>query len=142
MSLFKDIKNYFSFKRIIKSKRVELESNFNIRIDNADRLYTVLNVPTDAIGEAYDLKKSDVDRISESYIREYVSKLSTYLNSIGLSELYDFYEPVKKVEKYSYLIIIGYKQLDSLEINKIIYRILLPILSFLSFMFIIKLIFF
>lgn len=142
MSLFKDIRNYFSFKRIIKSKKVDLESNFNIRIDKADRLYTVINVPADAIGEAYDLKKSDVDRIAESYIREYVSKLSTYLNSIGLSELYDFYEPVKKVEKYSYLIVIGYKQLDSLDINKIIYRILLPILSFLSFMFIIKLIFF
>lgn len=142
MSLIKDIKNYFSFKRIIKSKRVELESNFNIRIDNADRLYTVLNVPSDEIGEAYDLKKSDVDKISESYIREYISKLSTYLNSIGLSELYDFYEPVKKVEKYSYLIIIGYKQLDSLEINKIIYRILLPISSFILIMYIIKIIFF
>jgi hypothetical protein len=142
MSLFKDIKNYFFFKRIIKSKRVELKSNFNIRIDNADRLYTVLNVPSDEIGEAYDLKKSDVDKISESYIREYVSKLSTYLNSIGLSELYDFYEPVKKVEKYSYLIIIGYKQLDSLEINKIIYRILLPICSFILLIYIIKLIFF
>jgi hypothetical protein len=142
MSLIKDIKNYFFFKRIIKSKRVELKSNFNIRIDNADRLYTVLNVPSDEIGEAYDLKKSDVDKISESYIREYVSKLSTYLNSIGLSELYDFYEPVKKVEKYSYLIIIGYKQLDSLEINKIIYRILLPICSFILLIYIIKLIFF
>lgn len=142
MSLIKDIKNYFFFKRIIKSKRVELKSNFNIRIDNADRLYTVLNVPSDEIGEAYDLKKSDVDKISESYIREYISKLSTYLNSIGLSELYDFYEPVKKVEKYSYLIIIGYKQLDSLEINKIIYRILLPISSFILIMYIIKLIFF
>jgi hypothetical protein len=99
-------------------------------------------VPSDEIGEAYDLKKSDVDKISESYIREYVSKLSTYLNSIGLSELYDFYEPVKKVEKYSYLIIIGYKQLDSLEINKIIYRILLPICSFILLIYIIKLIFF
>lgn len=142
MSLIKDIKNYFFFKRIIKSKRVELKSNFNIRIDNADRLYTVLNVPSDEIGEAYDLKKSDVDKISESYIREYISKLSTYLNSIGLSELYDFYEPVKKVEKYSYLIIIGYKQLDSLEINKIIYRILLPISSIILIMYIIKLIFF
>ena len=87
-------------------------------------------------------KKSDVDKISESYIREYISKLSTYLNSIGLSELYDFYEPVKKVEKYSYLIIIGYKQLDSLEINKIIYRILLPISSFILIMYIIKIIFF
>ena len=75
MSLIKDIKNYFSFKRIIKSKRVELESNFNIRIDNADRLYTVLNVPSDEIGEAYDLKKSDVDKISESYIREYIARL-------------------------------------------------------------------
>jgi hypothetical protein len=43
-------------------------------------LYTVLNIPEEFIGEAYDLKKSDIDRISEGYIREYTSKLSGFLN--------------------------------------------------------------
>jgi len=54
------------------------------------------------------------------------------LNSVGVSEMYDFYEPIKKVDKYSYLIVLGFKQLDSVEINKIIYRVLIPTISVLS----------
>lgn len=126
MGLIKDIRLFFSFKKILKKNKVRLESDYNLRIDNADRLYTVINVPENILGEAYDLKKSDIDKISEGYIKDYLSKLSTYLNSIGLTELYDFYEPIKKVDKLSYLIVLGFKPLDSVEINKIIYRILLP----------------
>jgi hypothetical protein len=129
MSIVKDLRLYFSYKSIIKKNRVRLESDFNIRIDGADRLYTVINVPPDLIGEAYDLKKSDIDRISESYIKDYLSKIGRYLNSIGLAELYDFYEPIKKVDKLSYLIVLGFKPLNSVEINTIIYRILLPIIG-------------
>lgn len=129
MGIFKDLMLYFSFKKSLKKNKVRLESDFNLRIDNAYRLYTVINIPDNLIGEAYNLKKSDIDKISEGYIKDYLSKLGTFLNSIGLSELYDFYEPIKKVDKLSYLIILGFKPLDSVEINKIIYRILLPILS-------------
>lgn len=129
MGIFKDLMLYFSFKKSLKRNKVRLESDFNMRIDNAYRLYTVINIPDNLIGEAYNLKKSDIDKISEGYIKDYLSKLGIFLNSIGLSELYDFYEPIKKVDKLSYLIILGFKPLDSVEINKIIYRILLPILS-------------
>ena len=129
MGIFKDLLLYFSYKSILKKNRVRLESDFNLRIDGADRLYTVINVPEDLIGEAYDLRKSDIDRISESYIKDYLMNLGRFLNSIGLAELYDFYEPIKKVDKLSYLIILGFKPLNSVEINTIIYRILLPIFS-------------
>jgi hypothetical protein len=137
MGIFKDLRLFFSYRRLIKKNRVNLESQFFIRIDNADRMYTVLNIPTNLVEEPYNLRKEDVDLIAQNYIRQYVSELSTYLNSIGLSELYDFYEPIKKVDKYSYLIVLGYKQLDSVEINKIIYRILLPtfgVISFIAFL--------
>ncbi len=133
MGIFKDLRLFFSYRRLIKKNRVNLESQFFIRIDNADRMYTVLNIPTNLVEEPYNLRKEDVDLIAQNYIRQYVSELSTYLNSIGLSELYDFYEPIKKVDKYSYLIVLGYKQLDSVEINKIIYRILLPTFGVISF---------
>lgn len=129
MGILKDLSLFFSYVRTIKKKRVELESRFNIRIDSADRMYTVINVPQNEIEEPYNLRKADIDKLAEKFILEYISELSKFLNSIGLSELYDFYEPIKKVDKYSYLIIIGFKNLDSVEINKIIYRILLPILG-------------
>jgi len=133
MGIFKDLKLFFSYRKIIKKSKVQLESQFSIRIDNADRMYTVLNIPTNLVEEPYNLRQSDVDSIAQNYIREYISELSTYLNSIGITEMYDFYEPIKKVDKYSYLIVIGYKQLDSVEINRIIYRIIIPVLSGLSF---------
>ena len=133
MSIFRDLKLFFSYKRIIRKNKVRLEGDFNIRIDNADRMYTVLNIPTNLVEEPYNLRKEDVDSIAQNYIRDYVNELSQFLNSIGLSELYDFYQPIKKVDKYSYLIVIGYKQLDSVEINKVIYRIMIPSLLILGF---------
>lgn len=129
MGIFRDIKLFFSYSSLIKKNKVDLQSKFNIRIDSADRMYTVLNLPTSLFEEPYNLRKADIDSIAETSIKEYVSHLSTYLNSIGISELYDFYEPIKKVDKYSYLIILGYKNLDSVEINKILYRFILPIVS-------------
>ena len=131
MSVIKDIRNFFSYKKIVKKNRVNLKDKFNLRIDNADRLYTVLNIPSD-LEEPYNLRKGDIDTIAQTYIREYIASLSENLNSIGLAEMYDFYEPIKKVDKYSYLIIIGYKQLDSVDINKLIYRRIVPIISIVA----------
>lgn len=132
MSIFKDIRLFFTYSKIIKKNRVNLESQFNIRIDSADRMYTVINIPNNLFEEPYNLRKGDIDLIAENYIKDYVGRLSEYLNQVGLVELYDFYEPVKKVDKFSYLIVLGYKQLDSVELNKIIYRILIPVSSVLG----------
>jgi hypothetical protein len=129
MSILKDLRLFFSYKSSIRKNKVRLQGDFNMRIDNADRMYTVLNIPTNLVEEPYNLRKEDIDKIAQNYIRDYINELSAFLNSIGISELYDFYEPIKKVDKYSYLIVIGYKQLDSVEINKIIYRIILPVIS-------------
>jgi hypothetical protein len=130
--MFKKIRLYNSFKKIIRSNRVTLEGNFNARIDKAYRIYTVINIPEETFGEPYNIRKSDIDSISETYIRQYVSKISDYLNSIGLSELYDFYEPIKKVDKYSYLIILGFKPFNSVKYNNLIWLRIVPILSIVS----------
>jgi hypothetical protein len=138
MNIFKKIRLYRAYKSSIKENRVRLESDFGIRIDRANRIYTVLNVPEESFGEPYNLRKGDIDIISERFIREYVSKLSTFLSEIGLSELYDFYEPIKKVDKYSYLIIFGYKPFNSVEYNRFIWFRILPI-SFVVFLILILL---
>jgi len=132
MEFLKKIRLFSDYKNILKKNRVSLESQFNIRIDRASRIYTVLNVPDNLYGEPYNIRKSDIDTISETYIKEYIQKLSEYLNSIGLNELYDFYEPIKKVDKYSYLIILGFKPLDSVRYNNLIWLKLVPIISIIS----------
>lgn len=129
MSFFKRMGLYKKYKDVIKANRADIEKNFGLRIDRANRLYTVLNVPSENIGEAYNLKKSDIDRIAEGYIKDYSIEVAKYLDSKGLKEMYDFYE-VQKVDKYAYLLIFGPnkdKVVDSVRFTKNLYYRVLPI---------------
>jgi hypothetical protein len=128
ISFLKKMQLFLYFKRILKENKVQLEQNLNIRIDDAYRLYTVLNVPEELIGEAFSIKKSDIDKISESYIREYTMSVAKFLNTIGLSELFQSYE-VKKVDKLSYLVVIGFSLFKTNKFyDKIYYRVI-PIIT-------------
>ena len=135
ISFLKKLKLFLSYRRIVKLNKVELERGLNIRVDNAYRLYTVLNVPEELVGEAYSLKKSDIDRISETYIREYSGEVARFLNAKGLVELFRSYE-IKKVDKYSYLIVIGFSLLETPKLyNNLYYKFIpgLVILSIISY---------
>ncbi len=124
LSFYKKYLLFRLFKKTIDGCNIELYQKFGIRVDRAYRLYTILNIPEELIGEAFTLRKSDIDRISEPLIREYTNELSTYLNSKGLSEIYDFYE-LKKEDKFSWKIVIGFKIFRSNEwYDKLYFRIL------------------
>jgi len=107
ISFLKKIKIFREFKKAIKLNKIELEQVFGARIDNAYRIYNVINIPAEIIGEPYNLRKSDIDKLAEASIKEYTIKISEYLDSKGLKEMYDFYE-LKKVDKYSYLVVLGF----------------------------------
>jgi hypothetical protein len=131
ISFLKKVKLFRSYKKILKEIRTELEPKFNVRIDSAKRIYTVLNIPEDLVGESYSLKKADIDKISENFIREYTSELSKYLTSNGLAELYDVYK-VDKVDKFSYLIVVGFSLFKSDKYYNNLYYKLIPSLIILS----------
>lgn len=120
ISIFKKIKLFNFFKSIVKENKKELNVKFNIRIDRAFRLYTVVNIPEEMFGEAFSLKRSDIDKISENYIKQYSNALSDFLNSKGLNELYDFYT-IDKVGKYSYLMIFGFSLFKSQKYYNTLY---------------------
>ena len=135
ISFFKKIKIFREFRKILKLNKIELEQVFGARIDNAYRIYNVLNIPAEMIGEPYNLRKSDIDKLAETSIREYTVKISEYLDSKGLKEMYDFYE-VKKVDKYSYLVVLGFSlPNDTFRSNKyydnLRYRVI-PVISVIS----------
>ena len=135
ISFFKKIKIFREFRKILKLNKTELEQVFGARIDNAYRIYNVLNIPAEMIGEPYNLRKSDIDKLAETSIREYTVKISEYLDSKGLKEMYDFYE-VKKVDKYSYLVVLGFSlPNDTFRSNKyydnLRYRVI-PVVSVIS----------
>ena len=125
ISLLKKLQLFRQFRKTITENKSELETKFNIRIDAAKRMYTVLNIPPDLIGEAFTLRKTDIDKISENFIREYSQELSKYLDTKGLNEMFDFYE-LKKVDKYSYLLVFGFSQFKSNKYYNWIYYGFLP----------------
>ncbi len=123
--MLKKLRLFFSWKKTIKKSKNELQQKFNLRIDNASRLYTVINIPEELVGEAYSLKKSDIDRISETYLREYNFELAKFLNQKNLQELYEVYE-IKKVDKYSYLMVYGFSLFKSTKYYNWLYYGLIP----------------
>lgn len=118
VSFFKKLKIFKDFRKTLRLNKTEIQEVFGARIDNAYRIYNVINIPVEEVGEPYNLRKTDIDLIAEKSVREYSSSISNYLNSKGLQEMYDFYE-VKKVDKYSYLIVIGFSlSNDSFRSNR------------------------
>lgn len=131
ISLFKKIRLFREYKKTIKDCKNELFQSFGAKVDNAHRIYNVINVPVESIGEPYNLRKSDIDKIADNFIKEYSIELGNYLNNKGLNELYDFYE-VSKVEKYSYLVVIGFSLFKSNEYYDTIRWRVIPAISILS----------
>jgi len=113
--------------------KLDLEKRLNIRLDRTKRLYTVFNIPPETFGE-YNLRTSDIARVSEPYIQEYLRQLSRQLDSLGLKELYDVYD-VSKVDKYSFLIIIGFSLFNTTKIARNLWYRLVPSLVTLSILF-------
>jgi hypothetical protein len=131
ISIFKKISLFFLYRKAIRKIEKQLEREFNIRIDRAYRIYTVLNVPSELIEEPYNLRKGDINTLSQNFIKEYSSRLSKFLDSNGLYELYDFYN-VEKVDKYSYLLIFGFSLFNSQKVFRNIYLYWIPSIVIIS----------
>ena len=131
VNIFRKIYLFFLFRRNLLRSETDLKIQFNIRIDSILRFYTVLNVPNEVMEEPYNLRKSDIDTISRNYIKEYNSQLSQFLNSKGLTELYDLYD-MDKVDKYSYLLVFGFSLFNTKRLaNKLLY-LWVPIMVLIS----------
>lgn len=130
VNFFRKIYLFFFYSRKVNENKINLLSAFGLRVDYVYRIYTVLNIPKELIEEPYNVRTTDIDNISQNYLRMYSNQLQEYLNSIGLRELFDIYE-IKKVDKYSYLMVFGFALFNTKKIaNYLIYFsiLLLPIL--------------
>lgn len=91
-----------------------LES-LDLRIDRVKRIYTVVNVPETLFDDVYGMKTSDINRVSQSYMTDKIREISRVLNNAQLSELYKLYE-TRKVDRYSYLLVIGFSLFDTKKV--------------------------
>lgn len=127
VSLWTKIKFYLTYRKSVKRLKKVLAEKYNLRVDRAKRIYTVVNIPKDLFEEPYNIRTSDINKISEAYLSEYIKQISSLLDQSGLSELYRLYD-VSKVDKYSYLVVIGYSLFDTGDLLKNFLFRYLPIL--------------
>jgi hypothetical protein len=107
MNFFKKIIVFFTYRSKINTIKEELKLEYNAKIDSIYRIYTVLNLPPIIFEEPYNLRTYDIDQISRNYILDFRRNISDFLIKRGLMELFELYE-IRKVDKYSYLIIFGF----------------------------------
>jgi len=102
---------YMQYSRAI-SRNMPALGQMGFRVDMVDRIYTVINIPMELFGDAYDVRASDMVRISQSYLSEYLRGVSRTLDTMGMNELYRVYDTTK-VDKYSFLVVIGFSLFDT-----------------------------
>lgn len=71
VSFLKKLRIFRDFRKTLRLNKTELQERFGARIDNAYRIYNVINIPVEEIGEPYNLRKTDIDLIAEKSVREY-----------------------------------------------------------------------
>lgn len=126
ISLRKKLAIYFSYRRALLRNKELFRSKYNLRVDRVNRIYTVINIPESIFEEPYNLRTTDINKISEPYIAEYIKQISILLNDNGMTELYKLYT-IDKVEKFSYLIVIGFSLFDTDKAARLIFLKLLPV---------------
>jgi len=92
---FREILNYFYIGRMIKRERgTETWNRFRFRADWVNRIYTVINLQEQYIGE----------EDSSKYLRviEEVKPMNEYINSLDMAEI--VYPVIQKVDDWAYLI--------------------------------------
>ena len=141
ISFFKKLKLFFLYRKTIKQLRPELGKIFNARIDNAYRIYTVINVTDELItDDNYSLDSKYLESVTQKTLKTYTNNLTGYLNSKGLNELYEFYN-IEVVDQYSYLVIYGFSLFKSDIFYKRLYRAIPIIIGTATLAILLRLIF-
>lgn len=109
--MFKSYKLYKFYKKVIRKNQEELLRNFNIRIDDVNRLYTVINLPPQI--DTYGPK--DGPRMTAALLKTWLAKLDNFLIKIGIKELTRV-ETIQEIDETNYLLVIRFKLFNSEKI--------------------------
>ena len=131
LSFWKKLSIYRTYRKIVLKNKNEFESTYGLRIDRANRIYTVINIPAEMFEEPYNLRTADINKISEPYITAYIKQISGLLDSKELGELYRLYD-IQKIDKYSYLVIIGFSLFDTAKLSRNIFLRFIPTIFIFS----------
>jgi len=101
--IIKEIKLYRDYSRIIKAeeKNSQTWKRINLRKDNLNRIYTVINLPLQVLASV------DLPRESRpSFVVNEIKPINEYLKSLNLEEIITMWvQPVKGTDDESYLVV-------------------------------------
>ncbi len=93
---FREILNYFYIRKIIKKeKNTETWNVLNLRSDWVGRIYTVINLRKEDLGEQ--------DEVKRFRLGEMMKPINSYLRSLYLHEI--IYPAIEQLSEQSYLIV-------------------------------------
>lgn len=111
--MFKSIKNFLFYKKILKQLESVLFKNFGVRIDMLGRMYTVFTIPEQEYMEFTTQYAEHSEKLIETEFKGFKKKLDNYLMKEGLSEMYGIYLE-ERVNDRQFKLGITYKHLDIL----------------------------
>lgn len=101
--VLKEIRLYREFVRIVRKEQASSEfwRRKNLRIDNLNRIYTVINIPAQLLAST-DLPKE----VRPSYVITEVKPINEYLKALNLHELLTMWiKPIDGTEEESFLVV-------------------------------------
>jgi hypothetical protein len=82
--MFRRIRNYFTYRQLIKQNLPTLTSRYNLKFDPIyGRLWTVFNLPV----ENHETVRKYGYRYLDEQVKKYMNSLQTYFWNIGIGEL-------------------------------------------------------
>ena len=103
--MFKKIRNYFVYRKIIKQNLPTLTSRYKLKYDNIyGRLWTVYNLPE----ENHETAKKYGYRYLDEQVKKYIDSLQTYFWNIGLGELISV-RKIDALDSVNVLIVFRYR---------------------------------
>lgn len=118
MNFFKRARLYLHYRRIVKNNSdILISPKYNLRIDYVNRLYTVVNLPTDV--------KTYGTQLAQKYISEYISEADKLFQQMGISEYIGILD-IKQETEMDYVIVFGFKFIDTAKVAN---RLLITLIS-------------
>lgn len=103
--MFRKIRNYYTYRSIIKQNLPTLTSRYNLKFDPVyGRLWTVFNLPI----ENHETVRKYGYRYLDEQVRKYVNQLQVYFWDIGIGELISI-RKTDMLDSVNVLIVFRYK---------------------------------
>ena len=117
--MFKNIRNYIKYRRIVDKNRSALKEKFKIKVDDVYRLYTTVGLDEEQqyLFTRYDYSTYQIEEKLDTEVRQYINTLSRYLMDTGLIEFITVNsDSLVRVDQINVDLIIDFKMINIIKV--------------------------